>query len=124
MKRLGMISVRLALVVVLVSLLGACAPGATVNSSLNPGESKTVHMVAHCGFRTLDFYVNDQAWSTVGLPKDSAGNPVEPAWEPAGENGLHELEITLIDDETLSVTKPGSGVTHVYTPNPDPPGCA
>ena len=83
-----------------------------------------MHTVAHCGFSTLEFDVNGESWTSDDLPLDSAGNLTEPAWEPPGEAGLYELEITLIDKSTLSVTKRGSGAIHIYQPDPNAPGCA
>ena len=34
------------------------------------------------------------------------------------------MELTLVDEDTLSATEVGSGVFHEYSPNSNPDGCA
>lgn len=104
-------------------VLAGCSRGEVTSVELDPGDTQKVTTVAHCGFTTLEITVNGQAWSSDELPVTAASNPVEPAWQPSGEAG-YELELTLIDKQTLSVTVSGSGVSHIYMPEPNPPGCA
>ena len=48
-------------------MLVACAPSLDNRISLDPGETETVHITAHCGFSTLELDVNEQTWSTNDL---------------------------------------------------------
>ena len=89
--------------------------------SLKVAETKTVSVLTHCGYQTLELDINDSAWSTDELTEDAVGNLHEPAWPQSG--GLVEMEVELIDSETLLATVPGTGVTHTYSLNTNPSGC-
>ena len=102
--------------------VSSCARGLDNQVSLNVGDQKTVRISSHCGFETLEIDINGQSWTTKTLPDDDVGNAVEPAWSPGG--GEVEMELTLIDQQTISATEVGSGVAHEYNPDPNPPGCA
>ena len=100
----------------------ACSQEPDFQITLEVGEQKTVTVSTHCGFETLEIDVNGQSWTTQAIPNDAVGNPVEPAWSRPG--GEAEMELTLLDEQTLSASEVGSGVSHEYHPDPNPPGCA
>jgi len=87
---------------------------------LEAGESTTQYVSTHCGYEWLSVDVNGERWTTQTLGSDSAGNPTERAW-PNGE--ATDMHLTLIDPSTLEVTIPGSGVSHLYSPGSNEPGC-
>ena len=89
--------------------------------TLETGESQTVTVATHCGYETLEIDINGSAWSTEDLDADPAGYLAEPAWPKTGDST--EMELNLVDQETLEATVPGSGVTHTYHPDASPVGC-
>lgn len=106
----------------LATALAACSEGIDNRVDLKVGDRKTVTITSHCGFETLEIDINGQVWTTRGIPDNDVGNAVEPAWSRSG--GEVEMELTLLDERTLSATEVGSGVSHKYSPDPNPPGCA
>ena len=108
---------------VVVALVGtACAQGIDGRVNLDVGDQIRVSITSHCGLETLEIDINEQTWTTETIPQDAAGNAVEPAWTRTG--GVVEMELTLVDEDTLSATEVGSGVFHEYSPNSNPDGCA
>jgi hypothetical protein len=89
----------------------------TYQVKLEPGETKTVVLSTHCGYRTLGD-INGGAWTTNEL---RAPFRQEPSWRNGHEWATFEL--TLVDNGTLSVTMPGSDVSLSYEPDPDPRDC-
>jgi uncharacterized protein YcfL len=82
--------------------------------SLEPGQKTTGFVATHCGYERLAVTINGRFWMTDSLGADSAGNPTEPDW-PYGTQKA-ELQLELLDSETLRVKAVGSEVTHTYHP--------
>lgn len=89
--------------------------------SLAVGQSETRTVSTHCGYERLELLINGGFWATETLGADSAGNPTELSW-PQGTQSV-ELRLELIDQNTLSVTAPGSDVFHNYSPIETEPWC-
>jgi hypothetical protein len=120
------IVVTLAATLVVVALIGGCSSNDDNRSVLSPielrvGQSTTTRISTHCGYEWLEVELNGQLWTTTELGADSAGNPTELTW-PQGQPET-ELELHLIDDDTLEVRAVGTDVTHTYRPGSNPPGC-
>ena len=82
--------------------------------SLEPGEKMSGFIATHCGYERLEVTINGRFWMTDSLGADSAGNPTEPDW-PQGTQSA-ELQLGLLDSETLRVRAVSSEVTHMYHP--------
>ena len=82
--------------------------------SLEPGQKETRFISTHCGYERLEVTINGRFWKTDSLGADSAGNPTEPDW-PQGTQSA-ELQLELLDSETLRVRAVSSEVTHMYHP--------
>lgn len=82
--------------------------------SLEPGQKTTWVVSTHCGYERLEATINGRIWMTDSLGTDSAGNPTEPDW-PNGTQSA-ELQLELLDSETLRVKAVSSEVTHTYHP--------
>jgi hypothetical protein len=82
--------------------------------SLEPGQKTTGFVATHCGYERLAVTINGRFWMTESLGTDSAGNPTEPDW-PYGTQKA-EMQLELLDSETLRVKAVGSEVTHTYHP--------
>ena len=82
--------------------------------SLEPGEKMSGFIATHCGYERLEVTINGRFWMTDSLGADSAGNPTEPDW-PQGTQSA-ELQLGLLDSETLRVRAVSSEVTHLYHP--------
>ena len=82
--------------------------------SLEPGQKETRFISTHCGYERLEVTINGRFWKTDSLGTDSAGNPTEPDW-PQGTQSA-ELQLELLDSETLRVRAVSSEVTHMYHP--------
>ena len=82
--------------------------------SLEPGQKETRFISTHCGYARLEVTINGRFWKTDSLGADSAGNPTEPDW-PQGTQSA-ELQLELLDSETLRVRAVSSEVTHMYHP--------
>ena len=91
--------------------------------SLAIGRSEDTELLCstHCGYERLELLINGGFWATETLGADSAGNPTELSW-PQGTQSV-ELRLELIDQNTLSVTAPGSDVFHTYSPIETEPWC-
>lgn len=89
--------------------------------NLEPGQSTTEVISTHCGYERLEVSINGQFWMTDGLGTDSAGNPTEPDW-PQGTQTA-ELELELLNLETLRVNAVDSEVAHIYRPIDTDPWC-
>lgn len=111
---------RISFVAVGLALVAGCAQSTASSVALDPGESATIALFTHCGYENLGD-INGLTWVTNELAADEAGNPIEDAWP----NGFEEteFELFLVDETTLEVTAKGTGVTHTYQPDPNPPGC-
>jgi len=81
---------------------------------LELGQKTTGFISTHCGYERLLLTINDRFWMTDSLGADSAGNPTEPDW-PQGTQSA-ELQLELLDSESLSVRAVSSEVTHIYHP--------
>jgi hypothetical protein len=81
---------------------------------LEPGQKTTGFISTHCGYERLEVTINGRFWMTDSLGTDSAGNPTEPDW-PQGTQSA-ELQLELLDSESLSVRAVSSEVTHIYHP--------
>jgi hypothetical protein len=81
---------------------------------LEPGQKTTGFISTHCGYKRLLLTINGRFWMTDSLGTDSAGNPTEPDW-PQGTQSA-ELQLELLDSESLSVRAVSSEVTHMYHP--------
>jgi hypothetical protein len=82
--------------------------------SLEPGQKTTGFIATHCGYERLEVTINGRFWMTDSLGADSAGNPTEPDW-PQGTQSA-ELQLELLDSESLRVRAVSSEVTHLYHP--------
>ena len=82
--------------------------------SLEPGQKTTAFIATHCGYERLEVTINGRFWMTDGLGTDSAGNPTEPDW-PYGTQQA-EMQLELLDSETLKVKAVNSEITHTYHP--------
>ena len=82
--------------------------------SLEPGQKETMFISTHCGYERLEVTINGRFWKTDSLGADSAGNSTEPDW-PQGTQSA-ELQLELLDSETLRVRAVSSEVTHLYHP--------
>ena len=82
--------------------------------SLEPGQKTTGLVSTHCGYERLEVAINGRFWMTDSLGVDSAGNPTEPDW-PNGTQSA-ELQLELLDSESLSVRAVSSKVSHMYHP--------
>lgn len=107
------------------ALIAGCSTdeyGAAVNKmdkvmytvSLEPGQKTTGLIATHCGYERLEVTINGLFWMTDSLGTDSAGNPTEPDW-PQGTQSA-ELQLELLDSESLRVNAVISEVTHTYHP--------
>jgi len=81
---------------------------------LELGQKTTGFIATHCGYERLEVTINGRFWMTDSLGADSAGNPTEPDW-PQGRQTA-EMQLELLDSETLRVRAVSSEVTHLYHP--------
>ena len=93
----------------------------TYDLTLAVGQAETRTVSTHCGYERLELEVNGGFWATETLGADSAGNPTELTW-PQGTQSA-ELRLDLIDPTTLTVSAPGSDVSHDYHPIETDPWC-
>lgn|GEM_PF-1193100 len=114
----------------LVGLLVGCQDDAGPSADLGAptrdlelavSDTVTAVVATHCGYEWLEVVVNDQLWRTAELGADEGDATTEPEW-PEGEAAA-QLELHLVDADTLEVTAVGSDVTRVYEPTTEPSGC-
>ncbi|GMQ94473.1 MAG: hypothetical protein BMS9Abin12_1965 [Acidimicrobiia bacterium] len=95
------------------------------SGDLGVGETRIAYDVyTHCGIEWLSRSINGQRWHAVDLASSRAVgiDPVPSGWDEA--NDLHDLLVTLVDEDTLKVTTATSNVVITYVPEADAPGCA
>lgn len=90
--------------------------------SLEPGQKITGLVATHCGYERLEVTINGRFWMTDSLGADSAGNPTEPDWPQGAQSA--ELQLELLDFETLKVKAVNSEITHTYRPFESEAWCA